>query len=1013
MLVRSDSSGRSAIALLVVWLILTNSGRAADSPVDFTRDIRPILSDRCFACHGPDDSGRAAELRLDVRDDAIRPRDGHRVIAPGQPGASELVRRILSSDPDEQMPPPAFKKPLSDAQKQLLTQWIQEGAAYRQHWSFQPPRRSPVPTVTDPHWSRHPIDAFLYQRMQAAGLNPSPEADALTLIRRLWLDLTGLPPTPEEADHWVLKLQSGTTADARSSSINETAWGELVDHLLALPQYGERHARRWLDLARYADTNGYEKDRPRSIWPYRDWVIQALNDDMPFDRFTIEQLAGDMLPEATREQLIATGFHRNTMLNEEGGIDPLEFRFHAMTDRVATTGAVWLGLTLQCCQCHNHKYDPVAQRDYYQLMAFLNNADEPELDLPSTDASALAERNRTEAARLLAELPKHWPLESATGNADENQTQRDRYIDECFEQWLNIARRDTVTWQSLRPMTAISNLPLLTIESDDSILATGDTTKFDTYDITFGPVPQTITALRLEALPDDRLPAHGPGTTYYEGTPGDFFLTELKLTANDQPVTFRRASQSYAKNRFGSNEVSARLTIDGDFLTGWSVDGRLGERHTAVYVLDQPLTGARGLHLRLHFGRHFSSSLGRFRVSFTTHPDGAEARDLPPDIEPLLNLPDQALTGEQRQRLRSEFLMQAPELEKHAQPIRALRKPVTHLTTLVMRERPENNPRPTFIHKRGEYLQPLERVEPGTPEVLHPFPSDRPRNRLEFARWLVSPDNPLTARVVVNREWALFFGRGLVKTVEDFGVQGEVPTHPELLDWLAVEFMQPQPAGDSSTPRPWSLKQLHRLIVTSAAWRQSSQVTPDYLQRDPDNRWLVRAPRFRREGEVIRDATLKAAGLLSLKAGGPPVKPPQPDGVTETAYGSPRWEASPGDDRHRRSVYTFQKRTAPFALFNTFDAPSGEACVVRRDVSNTALQALTVLNDVTFLEAASALGTELSSLKSSDADRLQLAFRRILTRPPTEQEQTALQRFLDQQRARAKPQATPPEVKTD
>ncbi|HEX6984520.1 MAG TPA: DUF1553 domain-containing protein [Planctomycetaceae bacterium] len=505
-----------------------------------------------------------------------------------------------------------------------------------------------------------------------------------------------------------------------------------------------------------------------------------------------------------------------------------------------------------------------------------------------------------------------------------------------------------------------------------------------------------ITAIRLEALPDDRLPAGGPGMTYYEGTPGDFFLTEFRLAAGGRPVAVATATHSYAKNRFGSNPAAAAMAVDGDMQTGWSVDGRQRERHTAVFTLAEPLD-ADELKVTMTFGRHFASSLGRFRLSVTTAPN-AEARDLPEEVERLLAKPDAELTADERDRLRDEFLLQAPELAEHAAKIRELRKPPAYPTTLVFRERPPENPRPTHLHNRGEFLQPTDEVGPLTLEALHPFPEDLPRNRLGFARWLVARENPLTARVVVNREWAAFFGRGVVPTVQDFGFQGETPSHPELLDWLAVEFMG---SGESGTGHgQWSLKRLHRLIVTSATYRQASDVSPDLIARDPQNVLLARGPRLRLEAEQIRDAALASAGLLAPKLGGPPVRPPQPEGVTEAAYGSPKWNASTGEDRYRRSLYTFLKRTAPFAMYSVFDAPSGEACTAKRDVSNTALQSLTLLNDEMFLEAARALGRDLASREGTDADRAADAFRRVLTRPPDADETARLVAFVVAQRSR-------------
>ena len=985
-------------AVTVLWHASVST---ADEPIDFSRDIRPILSDRCFSCHGPDDKARQAELRLDRREDAFADRDGTAPIVPGSPEKSELVRRILSRDPDIRMPPSESNRVLAEDERQLLIRWIRQGAEYTRHWAFVPPVRPAIRDAERVESGVNPIDLFVWQRLEREGLVASPPAELYTLIRRVYLDLIGLPPTPEEADKWYARLfqiTSGPVETSHNVYVNEDAWRNLVDTLLSSKHYGERWARRWLDLARYADTNGYEKDRDRSMWPYRDWVVNALNADMPFDQFTIEQLAGDMLPDATISQRIATGFHRNTMLNEEGGIDPLEFRFHAMTDRVATTGTTWLGLTLGCAQCHSHKYDPVSHTEYYGFMAFLNNADEPDLEIPSPDTEAQHARNLAEADTLLKRLPRQWPApkDSNELEPDELAFRRGFEVGLAFADWLAMERKRTVTWQTLRPVTATSNLPRLTIEDDDAVFASGDSTKHDVYSLTFDRGFTGATAIRLEALPDPRLPARGPGMTFYEGRKGDFYLTEFKLTADGQPVSIKHATHSYAKNQFGNNPVSAQLALDGDVQTGWSTNGRNGERHVAVFVLEKPLPVAERLELRMDFGRHFSSSLGRFRLSVTTQAEVAAARDVPAEIEELLAQADEQLSEAQRIRLRNEFLLSAPELAKPAAKIRQLLRGPSLNTSLVMQERPPENQRPTYRHHRGEFLQTRERVESLTPAALHAFPDDLPRNRLGLARWIVSSENPLTARVVVNRHWAAFFGQGFVRTMDDFGLQGESPSHPQLLDWLAVEFRD----GGDFIETPWSLKQLHRLIVTSATYRQSSRVTPEHLQRDPGNRLLARSPRFRLEAEIIRDASLQAAGVLSSRMGGPPVRPLQPDGITEAAFGRPKWKTSTGEDRYRRSLYTYQKRTAPFAMFTTFDGPTGEACIARRDVSNTALQALTLLNDVMFIDVARQFGRRLVEANGSDDELVLDTFRRVLTRPPAPDELKLLTQFVTAQRQR-------------
>ncbi|MGE4550396.1 MAG: DUF1549 and DUF1553 domain-containing protein, partial [Opitutales bacterium] len=789
-------------------------------------------------------------------------------------------------------------------------------------------------------------------------LKPSSEANRYTLVRRLYLDLIGLPPTTEEAD-----------AFARDE--NPKAFENLVDHLLKSPQYGERWARAWLDLARYADTNGYEKDRPRSIWPYRDWVIKALNEDMPFDQFTIEQLAGDMLPNPTPSQIVATGFHRNTMLNEEGGFDPLEFRFHAMVDRVATKGTVWMGLSTGCAQCHSHKYDPISHTDYYRLMALLNNADEPDYLMPEPDVL----RRRKE---LQAKITKEEAaLEKKTAGYEEK-----------FAQWLKAEQGDATPWEVLQPTFMKTNLPRLEVLEDGSIFSTGDITKRDEFTLRFRS-DKPVTALRLEVLPDDRLPSGGPGRCYYEGRKGDFFLSELTGKADGKSVQFVNPSHSYGKISIGSGKAHATNVLDGEGSTGWSTSGREGKPSQLVLPLKNPLPAGAEIEIGMIFERHFAASLGRFRFSATSSKKQAKAKQLPTAIEDLLARGQGGWTAGQRNQLRSHFLLTAPGIAKERKSLDALRKQLPKFpTTMVMRERPADNPRPTHRHHRGEYLSPKESVTAGVPAVFPGLPKSEPANRLTFAKWLVSPSNPLVDRVTVNRAWRAFFGAGLLRTSGDFGTQSAAPDHPELLDWLAVEFRE----------QGMSLKKLHRLIVTSATYRQDSKVSKELLARDPYNRLLARGPRHRLDAEVMRDLMLKASGRLSAKMYGPSVYPPQPASVTAVAYGATKWNVSKGEDRYRRSLYTFSKRTAPFAAFTTFDASSGEGCLARRNRSNTPLQALTLLNDAMFVELAQYLAVEADKMAADK--RVEFLFRKFLVRSPSADETALMGAFLEVQRQR-------------
>ena len=954
----------SRLRMLLAAVALLPVGRAclAEGP-DFAREVRPILSNRCFKCHGPDEDHQEAGLRLDVREAARAELDsGTRAIVPEHPNDSEMIARITSTDPDLVMPPPHTKVKLTEDEKRILTAWITAGADYRPHWAFVKPERPALPEAANDGWARNGIDRFVRSRLLEEGLAPSPEADRATLCRRVHLDLVGLPPTPAELAAFL--------ADEAPD-----AYERLVDRLLASPRYGERWARRWLDLARYADTNGYEKDRERSIWPYRDWVIRSLNHDMPFDEFTIRQIAGDLLPSATADDIIATGFHRNTMINEEGGIDPLEFRYLAMVDRVGTTGAAWLGLTTACAQCHTHKFDPLTHTDYFALMALLDNADEPEWTIPSEDRDRRLDDVHRQIEQAWADLPKKWVVPP-----------------ERFAAWDEEESRLAVDWGVAKPMSVTSSLPHLVVRDDGSVLAGGDVAKSTVYEVVLPPATTETRAIRLEVLPDGSLPAHGPGMTWYEGDKGDFFLSECEVTTGDRRISVAKGTESYAGKPSSSRGASsAANTVDGDMSSGWGIDGEQGRPSAVVYVLAEPVPAGTPLTLTLRSERHYACPIGCFRVSVSSRGD-AEARGHTAAEEAALVKPADSRSATERDLLQRRFLASAPEL---AEPVKEIHKLEDSLrdgtTTLVLRERPADSRRVTHRHHRGEFTQPKEEVRPAAPAFLPQLPADAPSDRLVLARWLVSSDNPLTARVTVNRHWQAFFGRGIVKTLEDFGYQSDPPSHPDLLDWLAVTFMH---------DLDWSQKKLHRLIVTSATYRQASTVAPDLAARDPDNVLLARGPRVRLEAEVIRDSMLAAAGLLSTKMGGPGVRPPQPEGVTEVAYGSPKWPVSQGEDRHRRSIYTFQKRTAPFAMATTFDGPTGEACLVRREVSNSPLQALTLLNDPMFVEVARALGAAAMQAGPDDATRLEGLGRRLLSRGFDADETAALAAYLAAQRQR-------------
>jgi mono/diheme cytochrome c family protein len=962
----------------------------AGQAISYTRNIRPILATNCFPCHGPDENTREADLRLDTAEGATADLGGHQAIAPGKPDESEILVRIMESDPDLRMPPPESHKTLKPEQVALLRNWIAQGAEYEQHWAFVLPTRPSVPELPSElaGWSDHPVDRFIAERWKQVGLAPASPAAPEVLVRRLYLDLIGLPPTVEEAKKWTTRLG---TPPLDSGTVNAGAYGELVDHLLATPQYGEHWARRWLDLARYADTNGYEKDRPRDIWPYRDWVIRALNQDMPFGRFTKAQLAGDLLFDDNRDAVMATGFHRNTMLNEEGGIDPLEYRFYALNDRVATTGTTWLGLTLGCAQCHTHKYDPITHTDYFRMFAILNNTEEPDLELPSDGQLAEEAKRLAEAEQLQQRLAESWPVEPGA----EEATRREAAIEAAFSEWLKQQQLAYPGWRTARPASASAPRLNFVIEPDDSVFVIGDITKDDTYTLRFDQVPAGTTAVRLEVLPDDRLPARGPGLGYFEGPKGDFFLGEFQLSSlkgeAKTPLAIRRSDQTYANDNFGGSNSSAQLALDGNPETGWSCAGRFGERNAALFQLTDPLNEATDCVLTLRFGRHYPCSLGKFRISFCSAAGDVPATLWPEAVEKLLTRPAAELTADKRTTLRNEFLLQAPEVKAQADRIREFRRKPNYQKTLVLRERPSEFPRPTYRHHRGEFLSPKEEVQPGVPSFLPPMESGiGVAARAAFANWLIQDNHPLTWRVLVNRQWSALFGRGLVPTEGDFGLQGEPPSHPELLDWLSVEFVD----------RGQSLKQLHRLLVTSQTYQLSSAVTPEQLQADPQNRWLSRANRKRLTAEQVRDLVLAASGVLNPEAFGPPVYPPQPEGATEIAYGGASWTPSPAPARFRRGVYTFMKRTAPFAMFTTFDAPSGEVCLAQRESSNTPLQSLTMLNDPVVTEAAQHFGKLLSEQPGDDLQKLDVLFQRVLTRGPRAEESEAVTAFLGELRRR-------------
>ncbi|HKX26729.1 MAG TPA: PSD1 and planctomycete cytochrome C domain-containing protein, partial [Blastocatellia bacterium] len=917
------------------------SGKA---PVDFRRDIQPILEAACNRCHGA--KRAAGQLRLDVKRLAMKGGISGAVIMPGESGRSRLLQRILGEGGEQRMP--LGGDPLRPGQIELIRQWIDEGAKWPddgpepgpvaarekeaappKHWAYVKPVQTAPPAVKNAAWVRNPIDNFVLARLEKEGWQPAPEASRETLARRVYLDLIGLPPSPQELDEFLADTSPG-------------AYERLVDRLLQNPHYGERWARPWLDLARYADSNGYEKDRPRVMWKYRDWVINALNRDLPFDQFTIEQLAGDMLPNPTVDQKIATGFHRNTMLNQEGGVDDEEARWEVLIDRVNTTATVWLGSTIGCAQCHNHKYDPFTQREFYQLMAFFDNHEykllelgnsegwvvEPELELPTPEQVAKRQEIRTESEKI------DRLLSTPTPELDAAQAAWEREILAAPE-----------TWTALDPVqSGSSGGATLGRLADRSILVSGANPENDEVTVVADSGLTRLTGIRLEALPDQSLPRGGPGRNPY----GNFRLSDLQAeVTRDGQVERLTFSQSQA-----DNQVYFRMPPGG----GWAIDATRDEvrlPRQAVFALKDLLVSTQPMRItiKLKYANPIGAGIGRFRLSATGGDNPLKIVSVPATLRSVLGVPAEQRKEAQKRDLTAAFRNYTPLLKKERDRQAELRRALENLgivTAQVMGERPGFSRPCTWFRERGSYLNKGAQVYAATPAILSPMPENAPINRLGLAMWLVDENNPLTARVTVNRLWAQIFGRGLVETQEDFGTQSEAPSHPELLDWLAVEFMKNQ---------KWSMKALHRLIVTSATYRQSSAVTAGSAERDPYNRLLAHGPRFRMEAEMIRDTMLAASGLLSLKLGGPSVMPRQPDGIWDNPYDGDRikWQLSEGEDRYRRSLYIFLRRTAPYPGLMAFDAVSREVCTVKRVRTNTPLQALALLNDEAVMEMARAL----------------------------------------------------------
>jgi mono/diheme cytochrome c family protein len=1082
---------RRSLSLLPLALL---AAPAAAQTVDFNRDVRPILSNNCFACHGPDEKVRKADLRLDTREGATADRDGHAAVVPGKPDASEVVKRLTADKPGKRMPPAKTGKTLSKAEIDTLTRWVKEGAPYAKHWAYVPPARPEFPVVKNAAWPKNPIDRFILARLEKEGLSPSSEADRYALARRLALDLTGLPPTLAEADAFV-------------KDPSPDAYEKYVDLLLRKESYGEHWARIWLDLARYADSAGYADDPPRQIWAFRDYVIKSFNANKPFDQFTIEQIAGDLLPKPTEEQIIATAFHRNTLTNNEGGTNDEEFRNVAVVDRVNTTLTTWMGTSIACCQCHNHKYDPISQKEFFGLFAILNNTADADRGDESPVHSFYSESQKKQKAT--------W--EAGVASIDKTFKEAGPKFAAAQQAWEKGLALNP-KWTSPKPdgVKSLAGVSL-TIRDGGAVFAEKAAAK-DTYTIELPLAAKRLTALRLEALADPKLPGMGPGhsggnfvvsrvtarvvppaaaklsgryvrvslpgpdrilslaevqvfsgaenispkgeakqsSTAYEGeakravdgnTDGQYEHNSVTHTATEKDpwwevdlkaekaidrvvlwnrlaleerltgyriellnekrelvwkvegkgvpkpstvhetggardVAFTGAFADYEQSGF---PASAVLDASPKKKNGWAVGGATGKPHTLTLLpaagVDVP-DGSKLVVTIEQQSPQANHTLGHFRLSVTDESGIADSARLPAAVLAALGTPAPTRTDNQKAAINDYYVRNvAPELKAERTRLAELTKSLAALKPSIvpiMKELTGAERRKTRLQHRGNFLDLGDDVKEGVPEALNPGTKPQVTNRLELAKWLVAPENPLTARVIANRYWEQFFGVGLVRTSEEFGIQGELPSHPELLDWLATELVRLK----------WDLKAFVKLLVTSAAYRQSSKVTKEMAERDPDNRLLARGPRLRLTAEMVRDQALATSGLMSPKMYGPSVKPPQPAlGISAAFGGSIDWQPSPGEDKYRRGLYTEWRRSNPYPAMSTFDAPNRDVCVVRRNRTNTPLQALVTLNDPVYVEAAQALARRaVKDGGATPAEQAAYAFRLCLVRPPQEAE---------------------------
>jgi len=960
---------------------------AAVQRVDFNRQIRPILSDNCYHCHGPDAENREADLRLDTLEGATADLGGYAAIVPGDSDRSEILARLIAEDPDERMPPIDSGKKMSAEQIELLRAWIDEGAHWPVHWSFVPPHRSLVPQGSNPQdgvesSTNNEIDNFVLAQLTASELKPSPPADRRTLIRRLTLDLTGLPPSREEFQTYL-------------NNWDDESYEQLVDHLLSSPHFGERMAVAWLDQARYADTNGYSIDGGRHMWLWRDWVIDAYNRNMPFDQFTIEQIAGDLLPNATVNQRVATGFNRNHMNTHEGGTIPAENLTNYTVDRVKTTSEVFLGLTMGCAQCHDHKYDPITQRDYYQFFAFFNTLDDHGLDgnagknsVPIVEArSVLGQEEISQIEQQLAELREQLDLP-----LDSQRSWEQKALRELDDRGKDLELHPLKILKLTTPNLGVSDL-----EDDEVILALKRSSRSPSF--LMKADAENITGLRMEFLPHPELPEDGIGRGNESGLPGSFILTSFSVSADSLPsdqvdlykmISIRDTTASNAHANYPPVDC-----LDPRDHNGWSPHPHNQTPQHITFNFEEPISASETPYITVLLvwgGGAFPGKAdlvaGQYRFYAITGTD--DGTNLPEDVQAILRTDRQQRSAEQERRIGEYYATVAPELVETRHAIENLsdRLAILNKPHSTMGMNVSATPRETYILNRGQYDQPGDKVTPGVPACLPPLPVDAPVDRLGLARWLVQPDHPLTARVAVNRIWQLFFGVGIVSSSADFGSQGQPPSHPELLDYLAVDFVE----------NGWDVKRLVKKIVMSSTYQQSSNVTAAQQQVDPSNQLLSRGPRFRLQAEFIRDSALHISGLLVGQIGGPSAKPYQPPGLWREVshFGSSDATAQVfvqdhGEKLYRRSMYTYWKRTVPPPSMICFDAPNRETCTLKRSTTNTPLQALVLLNDPQFVEASRAFAERIINEGPEGTEqRIAFAFELATARLPTPQELAVL-----------------------